>query len=194
MKKILMLTAALLLALSLTPEASADFDIGTDYTTAMISAAASGDVAAGRWAQKCRDEKIDALGLDNAKINFDDMLLLARVIYSEAGSDWLSDEWKMAVGEVVLNRVASPEFPNSIYEVVAQPRQYGNLAYCSLRPSERCAYLAVRLLAGARVLDEPSVVFQANVVQGGGVYRMFYDRLLGPTYLCYSSYRWLYED
>ena len=194
MKKILTLTAALLLALSLTPEASADFDGQTDYITVMISAAASGDVAAGRRAQKCRDEKIDALSLPYDKINFDDMLLLARVIYSEAGSDWLSDEWKMAVGEVVLNRVASPEFPNSIYEVVAQPRQYGNLAYSSLRPSARCVDIAVGLLAGSRVLNEPSVVFQANVVQGSGVYRVCYDRLRGPTYLCYSSYRWLYKD
>ena len=193
MKKILTLTAALLLALSLTPEASAAFDAQTDYMAVMISAAASGDTAAGRQAQRSRNEKIDALSLNNTKIDFDDMLLLARVMYNEAGSDWLSDEWKMAVGEVVLNRVASPEFPNSIYEVIAQPRQYGNLAYSSLRPSERCVKLAVNLLAGARVLNEPSVVFQSNFVQGSGVYRVFYDRLLGATYLCYSSYRWLYE-
>ena len=193
MKKILTLTAALLLALSLAPEASADFDGQTDYMAIMISAAATGDTAAGRQAQKCRDEKIDALSMSYAKINFDDMLLLARVMYSEAGSEWLSDEWKMAVGEVVLNRVASPEFPNSIFKVVTQPRQYGNLAYSSMRPSARCAALAVRLLEGERVLNEPSVVFQANFVQGSGIYRVFYDRLLGATYLCYSSRRGLYE-
>ena len=193
MKKILTLTAALLLALSLAPEASADFDRQTDYMAVMISAAATGDAAAGRQAQRCRDEKIDALSLSFAKINFDELLLLSRVMYSEAGSSWLSDEWKMAVGEVVLNRVASPEFPNSIYEVVAQPRQYGNLAYSSMRPSARCVALAVRLLEGERVLNEPSVVFQANFVQGSGVYRVFYDRLLGATYLCYSSRRGLYN-
>lgn len=193
MKKILTLTAALLLALSLAPEAAADFDGQTDYMAVMISAAATGDAAAGRKAQRSRDEKIDALSLSYTKIDFDELLLLARVMYSEAGSEWLSDEWKMAVGEVVLNRVASPEFPNSIYEVVAQPRQYGNLAHSSLRPSARCARLAVRLLEGERVLNEPSVVFQANFVQGSGVYRVFYDRLLGATYLCYSSHRGLYE-
>ena len=193
MKKILTLTAALLLALSLTPEASAAFDGQTDYMTVMINAAATGDTAAGRRAQKCRDEKIDALSMSYAKINFDELLLLSRVMYSEAGSDWLSDEWKMAVGEVVLNRVASPEFPDSIYEVVAQPRQYGDLAYSSLCPTARCAALAVRLLEGDRVLGEPSVVFQSNFVQGSGVYRVFYDRILGATYLCYSSHRGLYE-
>ena len=193
MKKILTLTAALLLALSLTPAASAAFDGQTDYMAVMVNAAASGDSAAGRQAQKCRDEKIDALSLSYTKINFDELLLLARVMYSEAGSDWLSDEWKMAVGEVVLNRVASPEFPNTITAVIAQPRQYGNLAYSSLRPSARCAALAVRLLEGERVLNEPSVVFQSNFVQGSGVYRVFYDRILGATYLCYSSHRGLYE-
>ena len=193
MKKILTLTAALLLALVLMPEASADYDAETDYMAIMVCAAATGDTTAGRQAQKCRDEKIDALSMSYPKINFDDMLLLARVIYSEAGSEWLSDEWKMAVGEVVLNRVASPEFPNSIYAVVAQPRQYGNLAYSSLRPTTRCAGLAVRLLEGERVLNEPSVVFQANFVQGSGIYRVFYDRILGTTYLCYSSRRGLYN-
>ena len=193
MKKILTLTAALLLALSLAPKASADFDGQTDYMAVMISAAASGDTATGRQAQKCRDEKIDALSLSFAKINYDELVLLSRVMYSEAGSEWLSDEWKMAVGEVVLNRVASPEFPNTIREVIAQPRQYGNLAHSSMRPSARCAALAVRLLEGERVLNEPSVVFQANFVQGSGVYRVFYDRLLGATYLCYSSHRGLYE-
>ena len=193
MKKILTLTAALLLALCLTPEASAAYDGQTDYMAVMVSAAASGDSVAGRQAQHCRDEKIDALSLNYTKINYDDLVLLARVMYSEAGSEWLSDEWKMAVGEVVLNRVASPEFPNTIYAVIAQPRQYGNLAYSSMRPSARCAALAVRLLEGERVLNEPSVVFQSNFVQGSGVYRVFYDRILGATYLCYSSHRGLYE-
>ena len=99
----------------------------------------------------------------------------------------------MAVGEVVLNRVASPEFPNSIAAVISQPRQYGNLAYSSLRPSARCAGLAVRLLEGERVLGEPSVVYQANFVQGSGVFRVLHDSLLGATYLCYSTNRGLYE-
>ena len=43
---------------------------------------------------------------------------------TEAGSAWLSMEWKMAVGEVLLNRVASPEFPDTLAGCAFQPGQY----------------------------------------------------------------------
>lgn len=123
-----------------------------------------------------------------------DLMLLAKVIYAEAGSDFLSDEWKMCVGEVVLNRVASPEFPNTIPDVVYQPGQYhgarsGYIA--SLIPSERCIEIARRLLDGERIM-EPSVVFQANFKQGSGVYKALYDNNLGWTYFCYSTNMSLY--
>ena len=121
-------------------------------------------------------------------------MLLAKVIYAEAGSEFLSDEWKMCVGEVVLNRVASPEFPNTIYDVVYQQGQYqgarsGYIA--SLTPSERCIDIAKRLLNGERIM-EPSVVFQANFKQGSGVYKALYDSHLGWTYFCYSTNMSLY--
>lgn len=123
-----------------------------------------------------------------------DLMLLAKVIYAEAGSEFLSDEWKMCVGEVVLNRVASPEFPNTIYDVVYQQGQYqgarsGYIA--SLTPSERCIDIAKRLLDGERIM-EPSVVFQANFKQGSGVYKALYDSNLGWTYFCYSTNMSLY--
>ncbi len=123
-----------------------------------------------------------------------DLMLLAKVIYAEAGSEFLSDEWKMCVGEVVLNRVASPEFPNTIYDVVYQQGQYqgarsGYIA--SLTPSERCIDIAKRLLNGERIM-EPSVVFQANFKQGSGVYKSLYDSNLGWTYFCYSTNMSLY--
>lgn len=123
-----------------------------------------------------------------------DLMLLAKVIYAEAGSEFLSDEWKMCVGEVVLNRVASPEFPNTIYDVVYQQGQYqgarsGYIA--SLTPSERCIDIAKMLLNGERIM-EPSVVFQANFQQGSGVYKALYDSNLGWTYFCYSTNMSLY--
>lgn len=46
------------------------------------------------------------------------------MIHTEAGSAWLSMEWKMAVGEVLLNRVASPEFPDTLAGCAFQPGQY----------------------------------------------------------------------
>lgn len=140
------------------------------------------------------EDQPDMFSAPQPQYSESDLMLLAKVIYAEAGSDFLSDEWKMCVGEVVLNRVASPEFPNTIPDVVYQPGQYhgarsGYIA--SLTPSERCIEIARRLLDGERIM-EPSVVFQANFKQGSGVYKALYDSNLGWTYFCYSTNMSLY--
>ena len=51
------------------------------------------------------------------------MTLLAAIIYCEAGGE--SYETQLAVGAVVVNRVKSGRFPNSIYSVIYQPGQFG---------------------------------------------------------------------
>lgn len=145
-------------------------------------------------AEVVAEDQPDMFSAPQPQYSESDLMLLAKVIYAEAGSDFLSDEWKMCVGEVVLNRVASPEFPNTITDVVYQPGQYhgarsGYIA--SLTPSERCIEIARRLLDGERIM-EPSVVFQANFKQGSGVYKALYDSHLGWTYLCYATNMSLY--
>ena len=47
---------------------------------------------------------------------------LSRIIYAESGNQPL--EGKIAVGNVVLNRVDSPRFPDTVYEVIFQPNQF----------------------------------------------------------------------
>ena len=189
---ILALTAAIVLLLSC---AALSYDAQTDYMELMLTAAEAGDVESGRLAQKGRDEKLEDLGLDYESVSFDDMYLLAKVIESEAGSAWLPEEWKMAVGEVVLNRVASPEFPDTLSGVVYQPGQYsgsGSGYFKRLTPSRMSAEIAARLLGGERFLNEPSVVFQSNAALGSGVFLEMEDELLGTTYFCLSSRPELY--
>lgn len=195
MKRILTLIPAIAIAAALSGGANAAYDPNTNYAQIMVQAAAAGDYAAGQAAEAARNEKIATLGRSDQPCTFNDLMLLSKIIYAEAGSEWLSDEWKMSVGEVVLNRVASPEFPNTIEEVLAQPGQYygSNSRYFNnLIPSVRCAQCAMRLLNGERIL-EPSVVFQANFRQGGGVQTAYYDKALGWTYFCYSSRLYLYQ-
>ena len=195
-RRVLSLCIALGLLLSLAVQTRADYSPEVDYMERMLDAAVRGDTESGQSAQLCRDEKIDADGLDYPHVQFDELLLLSKIIEAEAGSEWLSDEWKMAVGEVVLNRIASPEFPDTMAEVVCQPGQYygkNSRYFNSLLPSRRSAEAAARLLSGERVLGEPSVVFQANFVLGGGVFLRLDDKQLGSTYLCYSSHRELYN-
>ncbi len=52
----------------------------------------------------------------------DDLFWLSRVIYTESGNQPL--EGKMAVGNVVMNRVKHPSFPGTIEGVLAQKNQF----------------------------------------------------------------------
>lgn len=51
--------------------------------------------------------------------------IFACAIYQEAGGDKCSDLCRMYVGDVMLNRVDDPRFPNTLYEVLTQKHQYG---------------------------------------------------------------------
>lgn len=183
---------------AVTPEsADSEYDPFVDYAKQMIDAATTGDYEAGYAAEEARNAKIAEQELDYPEIKFDDFMLIAKIIWAEAGSEWLDDEWKMCVGEVVLNRVASPEFPDTVKEVLEQPGQYygaNSRYFSSIIPTERCAVAAMRLFNGERVINDPSVVFQANFRQGGGVHTACYDKYLGWTYFCYSRNTSLYEQ
>lgn len=107
----------------------------------------------------------------------EDLEVLALIIYQEAGSDSCSDETRLMVGNVVLNRVASPRYPDTIKEVALQRSQYGRLHWTGLvwpaRASKEVEAHAVQraydcaeeLLNGIRVLPE-DVIFQSEFVQG----------------------------
>lgn len=127
---------------------------------------------------------------DALAYSYEDLELLSKIIEAEAGMNWLDDYIRMCVGEVVLNRVESPEFPNTIYEVIYEEGQYHHVKYDmfdDVTPTEKSIKVAQRLLNGDRLINNKSVVFQANFPQGSGVHESIYDELLGYTYLCYSN-------
>lgn len=173
------------------------FSLNVDYSAEMKRCCVNGDIAGGREAASKRNLKIDRLGLSYAKISFDDLYELSKIITAEAGSSWLPMDWKMMVGEVVLNRVASVEFPNTIYDVIHQKGQYSsaNTSYfSSLKPFEDCVTAACRLLSGERLINDGRVVFQSGERQGSGTYIKLYDKHYGYTYLCFSNHPELYES
>lgn len=103
--------------------------------------------------------------------------MLALVIYQEAGADTCSDDTRLKVGSVVMNRVADDRFPASIYEVITEEAQYGRLHWTGpvwperasteleAHAVERAYDCAERILQGERFLPE-DVVWQAEFVQG----------------------------
>jgi len=113
----------------------------------------------------------------------DNLFWLALAIQHEAGSDWLCDEHQLWVGNVVLNRVASPLFrPDTIFGVLHQPGQYpwATRTWDRSFVSERAFANAQRLLNGERFAP-PEVVFQAQFVQGVTV-RTFTCSVSGNTH------------
>lgn len=177
-------------------EQYAGFSLVEDYIELMKDCCMNGDIVAGRKVEAKRNLKIDTLGLNTKKISFDELLELSKIITAEAGSSWLSVEWKMMVGEIVLNRVASVEFPNTIEEVIHQKGQYSNANtkwFSNMTPFGDCVDAAIRLLDGERIINDSSVVFQSGNKQGSGVHLALYDSYYGYTYLCYSSHPELYK-
>ena len=85
-----------------------------------------------------------ALGLKNSTSqSSSDLYLLAKCVYAEArGEPYVG---QVAVAAVILNRVKSPEFPNSIAGVIYQPYAFTAVAdgQINLEPDET-AYNAAR--------------------------------------------------
>lgn len=107
----------------------------------------------------------------------DELNMLALVIYQEAGADYCSDETRLMVGTVVMNRIADPRFPDTMHEVITQRSQYGRLHWTGLvwpqrannpeeaHAVERAYTIAERILQGERVLSA-DVIFQSEYILG----------------------------
>ena len=110
----------------------------------------------------------------------EELELLALVIYQEAGSDACSDDTRLKVGEVVMNRVADPRFPDTIRDVVLQRAQYGRLSWTGPEWPERAnkdeeahavarAYDCAELVLNGYSSLPADTVFQAEFEQGDAV-------------------------
>ena len=112
-------------------------------------------------------------------VNQDELEMLACVIYQEAGGDAYCDECRYRVADVVLNRVADPRFPNTMYKVLTAKSQYGRFHWTGIvwpsRAShsgeahavERAYAVAEDVLNGNHsALYGEGYIWQAEFVQG----------------------------
>lgn len=161
-----------------------------DYSELMAECVVNQDEKMGEVYMVKRDKKIDLYG--GSKFTYEDLEILSKIIEAEAGMNWLDEYIRMCVGEVLMNRVASKDFPDTIREVAYQEGQYHHIKYGlfdEIVPTMKSVRTALRLLNGDRVINDKDVVFQANFPQGSGIYEIINDNLLGNTYLCYSNNR-----
>ncbi len=124
----------------------------------------------------------------NPDISMDDIDLLARLITAEEGYalSYEGDKRQEIIdcyyhcGGVVLNRMKSHEFPDTLEGVIYQRGQYDVVNNGAInRDYDDIAYeVAEELLTyGTDIPDD--VVFQAEFVQGSGVYKK-----IGNQYFC----------
>jgi spore germination cell wall hydrolase CwlJ-like protein len=74
---------------------------------------------------------------DDSNVGMSEIEMLACVIYQEVGGDAACNNCRRRVADVVLNRVADERFPNTIYEVLTQPGQYGAFSQTGVRWADR---------------------------------------------------------
>jgi len=108
--------------------------------------------------------------------------MLACAIYCEAGGDACSDLCRYMVGDVMLNRVDDPRFPDTLEEVLTQKGQYGRFYWTGIvwperasNPGEAAAVARAYETARALLTGEHSelygegYIWQAEFAQGTDV-------------------------
>ena len=195
MKKFIAVFMTVIICLGLSTCALRESLPEPDYIELMAQAAADGNMWAGHLAEENWNRCLSDSGSAKKAVSFDDLYLLSKFICFQAGDYWLKDDFLVCVGEVIMNRVDSPEFPDTIREVIFEPGQYEGVnskKFKELVPSEKCVNAAVRLLQGERLMEN-YVVFQSDF-RLGNVYSAYGDRVLGFTYFCESPNLELYEN
>lgn len=122
--------------------------------------------------------------LSKPEVNYNDVTLLAKVIYAEATENpSLRIKDRQYVGSVVINRLKSGHWGNNLNNVVYAPRQYacvGTPKFNSNPPKE-CLDIAKQLLLGVDFGVPSNVIFQAQFTQGSGIWQV-----VGVHYYCYK--------
>ena len=147
---------------------------------ARIEAEAQAKAAAEEAARLEAEVQQAALAAQTAAVSAEELKLLANIIYCEAGSE--SYVGKVAVGNVIMNRVKSASQPNTITEVVYAKGQFspvrnGSLqrALSSDKADAACYQAAIEALAGAQPVGD-KLFFRRNNGRSGQVigHHVFY--------------------
>ena len=135
---------------------------------------------AARIAAEAQQAALAAQAAQTAAVSAEELKLLANIIYCEAGSE--SYVGKVAVGNVIMNRVKSASQPNTITEVVYAKGQFspvrnGSLqrALSSDKADAACYQAAIEALAGAQPVGG-KLFFRRNNGRSGQVigHHVFY--------------------
>lgn len=105
-------------------------EVGTGMTVAEMEEIARREAEEARKAaekkakeEQAKKEAAQKVSNDNSSMSkVDDLTLMAAIIYCEAGGE--PYETQVAVGSVIMNRIQSGRFPNTLYGVISQKGQF----------------------------------------------------------------------
>lgn len=138
---------------------------------AVADVAAADAAAAGKAAEK--KQKAEAAATRKTQImdsiSEADVELLGALIFYEANTE--SYEGKVAVGNVVINRMLSTRFPDSMHAVIMQSGQFVPARLCGSlvargRVPESCMQAARDAVAGSRPVGDAVFFCQARIAGG----------------------------
>lgn len=115
--------------------------------------------------QEARQRKIQAVGTVGYEMGFTeaDVDLLNRLVEAEAGSE--PYQGKIAVVNVIINRIKSNKYPNNIYDVIYQPNQFEvvNIGTINTKiPSDETKMAVKEALNGAKAVSDNIKLFWAD--------------------------------
>lgn len=160
------------------------------WVSAMGEAVVAGDEEAGHEAER------------HLYVTYDDVQLLARYLEAVRRPGW-SDNYLMMAGEVVINRMRSPEFAGTtVRDVLFAQDEPGVAAFAAVQVpwwddiqiSRRAAGMAMELLLGVSVLRDPLIVYIGQTAKTWGYELALYDNAGGCTYLCRTAHPEVYDE
>lgn len=109
-----------------------------------------------------------------------ELAVLSALVGAEVGD--LSDDCQIAAASVVLNRINSPAFPDTVYDVVYQPGQYETVDNGKIEnhPDDNVRKNVEYVLQNGSQIPE-NVVYQGMFSQGSGVWD-----IIDGEYFCYE--------
>lgn len=113
--------------------------------------------------------------------------ILAKVVRFEADPQWCEWEHSVAVAVVVLNRVASPYFPDTVREVVAAPGQYLPSYTYDFSGTPRLCYEVAKAALDGEHSVPADCYWQDTHIQGVSVWKAFVcdtGWFKSTTYIC----------
>ena len=138
-------------------------------------------IESNKASEKKKKQKKQKKKQKNRVVSNKDILSLARIIQAENGGH-KDDEALLLTGIVVLKRVKSKYYPDTIMGVISQKGQYSTYADGKFwnEPSKRSMRIANKILKTNIAERYPdNLVFQAEFEQGRAVYKK-----LGYEYFC----------